>query len=135
MRRILVGYDGSQGSEKALSKALSIIDEGGELVLLAVIPCKEKRSFLDRNAYELARERAKRLIEEKKDLINRHDVVVKGLVVEGDVADKIVEVANDLDCDLILLGKGGQSEINPSQVGSVAEKVIMHAHKPVMVVR
>ena len=135
MKKILVGYDGSQGSERALNRALSIIDEGGELILLAVVPCREKKSFLDGNAYELAKEKAGKLIEDRISLIVREDITVRGMVKEGDVAEKIIEVANVLDCDLILLGRGGQSEINPSQVGSVAEKVIMHAHKPVMIVR
>jgi len=135
MKRILVGYDGSQGSERAVNKALSIIDEGGEIVLLAVIPCREGKGFLDSDAHELARERAEEIIEGRISLIAREDITVKGIVREGDVVQEIIEVAKKLDCDLILLGKGGHSEIGSFQIGSVAEKVIMSSHKPVMIVR
>lgn len=135
MKRILVGYDGSQGSERAVNKALSIIDEGGEIVLLAVVPCREGKGFLDSNAHELAREKAEGLIEDRISLIARNDITVRGIVREGDVVQEIIEVAKKLDCDLILLGKGGHSEIGSFQIGSVAEKVIMSSHKPVMIVR
>ncbi|MCD6410805.1 MAG: universal stress protein [Thermoplasmata archaeon] len=135
MKRILVGYDGSQGSERAVNKALSIIDEGGEIVLLAVVPCREGKGFLDSNAHELAKEKAEGLIEDRISLIARNDITVRGIVREGDVVQEIIEVAKKLDCDLILLGKGGHSEIGSLQIGSVAEKVIMSSHKPVMIVR
>ena len=78
MKRILVGYDGSQGSERAVNKALSIIDEGGEIVLLAVIPCREGKGFLDSDAHELARERAEEIIEGRISLIAREDITVRG---------------------------------------------------------
>lgn len=135
MKRILVGFDGSQGSEKALSKALSLIEEGGELIILAVIPSKAEKSFVDSNAYKLARERAHQLIQEKLDSVGDTDFTVTGVVEAGDAAEKIIEMANKKECDLIILGRRGQSEISPSPLGSVAEKVVTNAHKPVMVVK
>ena len=53
MKRILVGYDGSDGAEKALNRALELIEEDGELILLAVIPSREEKSFVDSNAYKM----------------------------------------------------------------------------------
>lgn len=135
MRRVLVGYDGSEGAEKALIKALGLVEEGGELILLAVIPSKEERSFVDRDAYKIVKSRAEEMINRKINEIGVKNFDVKGIVENGDAADKIIEVANRLDCDLIILGRKGQSEIRPHTLGSVAEKVVMHAHKPVMIVR
>ncbi|HEC81765.1 MAG TPA: universal stress protein [Thermoplasmatales archaeon] len=135
MKKILVGFDGSEGSEKALLKALSLIEEGGEIVILAVIPSKAEKSFVDSSAYKLARERAHKIIQEKLNSIDTGDFDVTGVVEKGDAADKIIEVANKKDCDLIILGRRGQSEISPSPLGSVAEKVVTFAHKPVMVVK
>ena len=135
MRRILVGFDGSQGSEKALLKALSLIEEGGELILLAVIPSKAEKSFVDSNAYRLARKRAHQIVQEKIREIGDTFFDVTGVVEVGDAADKIIEVANKKVCDLVILGRRGQSEISPSTLGSVAEKVVTFAYKPVMVVK
>ena len=46
MKKILVGFDGSEGAEQALSRAIMIIDEYGELILLAVIPTPSELSLI-----------------------------------------------------------------------------------------
>jgi nucleotide-binding universal stress UspA family protein len=135
MRRILVGYDGSEGAENALSKALTLIEENGEIVLLAVIPSRSERSFVDANAYKIAREKAQRLLQEKVDSTKDANFVMSPIIERGDAAEKIIEIASKKNCDLIILGRHGQSEISPSTLGSVAQKVVTHAHKPVMIVR
>ena len=135
MKRVLVGFDGSDGAEKALSRALDLVEEGGELILLAVIPGKEEKSFVDSNAYRMVRLRAEEMIKEKIREIGERDFSVRGIVEVGEAGDKIIEVANKVDCDLIILGRKGHSEIRPDVLGSVAEKVVTLAHKPVMIVR
>ena len=37
MKRVLVGFDGSEGAENALNKAMMILDDDGELILLAIV--------------------------------------------------------------------------------------------------
>lgn len=135
MKRILVGYDGSAGSEKALEKALNLVEEGGEVVLLAVVPSKKEKRFVDEHAYDDIESKARQMIEKKIRQIGERNFRVKGIVKEGDAADVIIKMAIDLDCDLIILGKKGETEIRPNLLGSVAEKVITFSHKPVMVVR
>jgi len=56
-------------------------------------------------------------------------------VEEGDPAAIIIDVSNKLDVDLIVLGSKGKSELGRYLIGSVANKVVQYAHKPVMVVR
>ena len=69
-----------------------------------------------------------------KDL-GEHDFVIKGLIEEGDPANQIIDVANKLKVDLIVLGSKGTSELGQNLLGSVANKVVQFAAKPVMVVR
>ena len=57
------------------------------------------------------------------------------MVEEGDAAAVIIDIANKLDVDLIVLGSRGTSAIGRYLLGSVANKVVQYAHKPVMVVR
>jgi len=135
MRRVLVGYDGSEGSEKALARALSLVDEDGELIILAVIPSREGKSFVDRDAHAVMMERAEEMLNRKLEEIGERGFRIRGMIEEGKPAEKIIEISNKLDCDLIILGRKGQSEIGPDTLGSVAEKVVIHAHKPVMIVR
>ena len=135
MKKILVGFDGSEGSENALNKAMMLIDENGELILLAVIPIPSDKNLLDQKAYEVMKKKAHNLIESVIRDIGSHEFETTGIVEEGDVAAKIIDIANKLDCDLIVLGSKGTSELGIYTIGSIANKVVQYAHKPVMVVR
>ena len=57
------------------------------------------------------------------------------MVEEGDPASRIIDISNKLNVDLIVLGSRGTSELGQFLLGSVANKVVQYAHKPVMVVR
>lgn len=135
MKKILVGFDGSEGAEQALSRAIMIIDEFGELIILAVVPTPSDESFIDMDAYKDLKERAQNLVNNVVNDIGTHDFAVTGIVEEGNVAGKIIDVANKLRVDLIVLGSKGASEIGRYPIGSVANKVVQYAAKPVMVVR
>jgi nucleotide-binding universal stress UspA family protein len=135
MKRILVGFDGSEGSENALNKAMSLIDIDGELILLAVVPSPNDKSLLDNEIYAQLKRKARSLIDNVIADIGSHEYLITGVVEEGDVAATIIDVANNLNCDLIVLGGKGASEIGQYPIGSVANKVVQYARKPVMVVR
>ena len=135
MEKILVGFDGSEGAEQALNKALMMIEEYGELILLAVVPTPSDESYVDVDAYEKLKKRAETIISDTLRDIGAHDFVIKGIVEEGDVAAKIIDLANRLQVDLIVLGSKGTSEIGRYPIGSIANKVVQYAAKPVMVVR
>lgn len=135
MKKILVGFDGSEGSEQALNRAITIIDDYGELILLAVIPSPFDKSFVDDEMYNKIKKRAETLIDNTIKDLGEHSFIIKGVVEEGNVAGKIIDVANNENVDLIVLGSKGKSEIGQHLIGSVANKVVQYAHKAVMVVR
>ncbi len=135
MKKILVGFDGSEGSEQALNKAMMLLDEYGELILLAVVPSPADKSFVDAEAYETLKKKAEVLINDAIQDIGVHEFTVTGMVEEGDPAAKIIDVANREKVDLIVLGSRGTSELGHYLIGSVANKVVQYAAKPVMVVR
>lgn len=123
MERILVAYDNSEESKKALDKAISILDDG-EIFLIWVIP--EERFVTP----DVEREAEKNL-SEIVDNLKKKGFKCKGIIGKGDVANEIIKEGNELDCDLIVLGCGGKGHV----MGSVADKVVHHSHKAVMVVR
>jgi nucleotide-binding universal stress UspA family protein len=135
MKKILVGFDGSEGSEQALNRAIMLLEDYGELFLLAVVPSPKDKSFVDANAYSTLRAKAKNLIDNAIIDLGEQSFEMKGMVEEGDPAAVIIDVANRLNVDLIVLGSKGQSELGQYLIGSVANKVVQYAAKPVMVVR
>ena len=58
MKRILVCFDGSEGAEKALNKAITLMDDDGELLLLAVVPAPSDRTLVDANVYAMLKKKA-----------------------------------------------------------------------------
>ena len=135
MKKILVGIDGSEGSEQALNRAMMLIDEYGVLFLLAVIPSPSDKTFVDDEMYRKIKKKAGILIDSIIADIGSHEYEIKGMVEEGDPAARIIDISNKLDVDLIVLGSKGTSKIGQYLIGSVANKVVQYAHKPVMVVR
>jgi nucleotide-binding universal stress UspA family protein len=136
MKRVLVGFDGSEGAENALNKAMMILDDDGELIIIAIIPLPSDRNLLDQKTYEIIKLRAHNLINSVIHDIGSHSYTITGLVKEGeDIAALIIDVANELRCDLIVLGSRGSSSLGKYPIGSVANKVVQYAAKPVMVVR
>ena len=135
MNKILIGFDGSERSKKALTRAMMLLGEHGEIILLAVIPNRNDKTFVDANAYSFLKKKAMNLVDQTISDIGEHKFKIKGIVKEGDPASVIIDVANRLNVDLIVLGSKGQSELNQYLIGSVANKVVQYAAKPVMVVR
>jgi nucleotide-binding universal stress UspA family protein len=136
MKRILVGFDGSEGAENALNKAMMLIDEDGELIILAIVPLPSDRNLLDEKSYDILKTRAHALIAHVVHDLGAPEYTITGMVKEGeDIAAVIIDVANELHCDLIVLGSRGSSSLGRYPIGSVANKVVQYAAKPVMVVR
>lgn len=56
-----------------------------------------------------------------------------GEVVKGDPVDKIVEIAEMKDSDLIIISTHGARGLEKILLGSVAERVLKRAHCPVLI--
>lgn len=135
---LLVSFDGSEFSKKALEKAceLSKID-GSEITAVYVIPRYEEMieffasSLIKENLYH----DAEKIMEKARSIAIEKGLKMNTEIAEGDEADKIIETANRLKSDLIIRGTHGWSGINRAIIGSVAERVIINAPCPILVVK
>lgn len=55
--------------------------------------------------------------------------------VQGEPVHRIVEVADERGCDLIVMGSHGRSGLARLILGSVTDGVLRHAHVPVLCIR
>ena len=134
MSEILLAYDGSDHSRKALDKATEMAGEEDEIVVLYVIPAALIEEFKDVDP-EVSRAKAREIVNEAVDRIKAREKRATGMVHEGDVAEEIINFAGELQCNLIIIGSKGVSKIGRFSLGSVAEKVARHADSPVLIVR
>ena len=71
---------------------------------------------------------------ELKDYPKAEDRIESIQVFEGFPADAILEMANELECDAIVMGTHGKGIISHTFFGNTAQKVLRQARQPVLIV-
>jgi nucleotide-binding universal stress UspA family protein len=137
-KSILLRFDGSEFSKRALHRACAIAKiEGAEITALYVVPCCEgMETFLSTGLMKENQMReAQKIAGEAKKMAMDQGMSITTEILEGDVADAIINTANRLGSDLIIGGTHAWSGIDKAIVGSIMESVIVNASCPVLVVK
>lgn len=136
-RKILVAIDGSPASLHALEESLKLAqDEKSWVTVVSVAPKYEgdlsaiwvndvKKSMTE--PCQVALSRAKKIAEGERALI-------KPVCEQGEIYERIVDLADAENCDLIVMGKKGYSQIQNALIGNVTARVIGHSQRDVLVV-
>jgi len=139
-RRALVAIDFSPWSQGAV-QVVRLVAPGARLLLFSVfqVPFEDKLRFAGVDAATIENYRR----QARADALQRlHDLAQQcGLktgewepqVAEGDASMRIVETEQALDCDLIVLGKHGQSATEELLLGSVTKHVLAEGSADVLV--
>jgi nucleotide-binding universal stress UspA family protein len=131
---ILVAYDGSETAKKAVEHAINLMKPEDKLVVITVVPSATIKEFADIEP-EINLFRARESLNELLSELERKSIVAESVLREGDIADEILKVGFERECDLIVVGHKGISKISRFQLGSVADKVARYAERPVLIVR
>ncbi len=139
---ILICYDGTEGSNRAIETAAALLGPGHAVVLdigppltaaesLATIsPALPGQAFEDLNtadAFSRARIGAARA--ELAGFTTEARAALSAPTWEG-----IVDVADEIDAAVIVLGSRGLSGVHEQFLGSVSHQVAEHAGRPVLIV-
>ncbi len=137
--RIVVGFDGSQGSRHALATALQLAaEQQAEIWALGVeerLPRYAATVGEMDEARELANHFFAGLMDEARKQAVAAGVELKTEVVRGHAAQTIVGFAKGKRADLIIVGHSGQSGVWGNFIGTTSDKVIRHADCAVLIVR
>ena len=135
--RIVLAIDGSEPSRRAQETAAALAGLAGSEVI--VLHVRELDPMGRAGPISLERS------SEAADLVTRAvaelqagGLNARGLAfaaLGGHIAPHIIDTAKSEHADLIVLGTRGHSDFAALLVGSVAHKVIQHAHCPVLVTR
>ncbi len=136
-KKILLPTDGSEYSVREVERATKLLAEGGEIIVLGVVIEIRKTAFhrskdVERTNKESVKE-AEANVKAMKELFDE-GIKVRTLVKKGFPSEKINEVAEKEDCDLIIIASSGKSGLHKFVIGSVAEKVLKDAEKDVLLI-
>lgn len=135
MQKIVVGYDGSEESKRALDRAALLGRSGATVTVVTgvAVGIHGPRSMGALNETELAEHR--QLVDAARDHLKAIGVDAHAVEGEGDPADVIIEAAKEVGADLVIVGTRGLNAAQRLVLGSVSTKVVHHAPCDVLVVR
>jgi len=146
MKKMLVAYDGSDASKKAVKMVKTCANKEDQITILTVVPAELSESsftkmllptidlsnFVKSGSFkDKATDSLNKLVQEMQYDVEKVNVVVE----DGDPADEILISAKKADADMIVLGYKGYGKEGRFLLGSVTDKVVRHASVSVLVVR
>lgn len=134
MEHILVGFDGSPNSLRALEEALEVAKPETRITIVAAAQAAAPADFAVPDGTEGLEEREHELDDARRllaELGRDADVVA----VTGAPADVIVEEARRRGADLIVVGRRGLTGAERLVMGSVSAKVARTAGCSVLIAR
>jgi nucleotide-binding universal stress UspA family protein len=135
LETILLGYDGSEGSRKAVDMAAELARtcQASIVVVSAFhhMPRVAQPKSDDFNDIHEARRLADALVQE----LALMGISAEADVLEGPPAEAILNAAEARQADLIVVGSRGFGQFKGLLLGSTSDRVVQHATIPVLVAR
>ena len=128
-KRILVPLDGSKTSKKVLPTVIAEARLHGAVVVLLRVIAPLRQSFMASpnmltqvlGELELI---AKESLEEVAVNIRSEGLEVETIIERGHPAEKIYEIAQTEECDLIIIGSHGETGNPRWRTGNIANKIL-----------
>jgi nucleotide-binding universal stress UspA family protein len=139
-KRVLLATDGSEDATMAARVAGDLAERSGSelhLVHVGLLPHWMEPDTPAAPRYKTLRQEARKLLETETERITATGATVAGSHLRmGFRADeKVIELAEELDADLVVVGSRGLGPVRRLVVGSVSGGVVHHSSRPILVVR
>ena len=136
MQRIVVAYDGSEAARRALERAADLASTGASVTVVSAVSAHHPAAGRSSGAVdpEEIAERSREL-REAVELLAERGITAETVEAVGDPPDAIVEAAEKVGANLIVVGTRGRSLSKRVLLGSVSTGIVHHAPCDVLVVR
>lgn len=132
LRKVVVATDLSGGSIAFLRRLRGLRNYGTEkCILLLCLGVQETASV----AFSYSVHRLEESLQYQKDILRRQGYSVEARTVTGDLIGEINRTAIDEGCSAIAVGARARAMISDFFFSGIADDVIHHAQKPVLVIR
>jgi nucleotide-binding universal stress UspA family protein len=137
LKSIILAFDGSEYSNRALQYAKTLAERfEATLWLVHIFP--HTSDLLGYEDYEKFYSKRKAggqiLLDDARQQLGNTGLNLREELIEGPEAESILNIAQNCQADLIVMGTRGHGTLKGLLVGSVSRKVIHHSTCPVMVV-
>ncbi len=137
--QLVLGYDGSESANAALAETLRLAPLLGASVVVVFgfhvsalggpITGGESRDFRQR-LEEVGQHAVLRAVTD----LEAAGIEVEARLVEAKPADAIMQVADEVDASLIVVGTVGENPITGAVLGSVVLRLVQRSSRPLLVV-
>ncbi len=133
---ILVALDGSPDARAGLHHAATLAcDQHARLIVMTVVP--PTRHAVAVGAPTIITDHESVYVQEIREAVESlpPTVSVESRVVTGRAAKRILEIADEYRCDLVVMGFHGHGRLHTALMGSTSSTVLRESDRPVLLVR
>ena len=137
-RTILAAVDGSRDAQAALRHAAMLArDQHARLIVLTVIPTPPPHVAVPGSLLAAAASVDDIYAAILRDAVDSlpSDIGVESRLARGRPAQRILEVAHESRCDLVVMGFHGHGRLHHALMGSVSDSVLLGSNRPVLLMR
>jgi nucleotide-binding universal stress UspA family protein len=136
---ILLAVDGSEHGQHAAKLAGDLARAVKARDLLIVVAFEPIPGYLGEpwlsKAISDREAQAQQILQKAQEAVGNSPANVITEMIEGTIAEAILDVANTRRCDVIVMGSRGFGRIEGAVLGSNSQKVVSHAPCPVLIVQ
>ncbi len=144
MKKILVTVDGSESSDKVLDKAKELGNAfDSHITILHVVedlanPNTFKMNFMagnDKVMQDKLDKHSAELLDTYLERFEDYAGTVEGVTAKGKPGHRIIEIAEEENFDLIVMGSRGLGAFSGAMLGSISNKVVNRSKMSVLIVK
>jgi nucleotide-binding universal stress UspA family protein len=136
--KILHANDGSEPAFRAFAMALAVAKQNNsDLHMVSVEEIDYMPEFIEevREQAGTAARRFHKVLQRARGMAEDSHVKLETHVIAGHPVRDIVELAKELEVELLVIGATGHSALYDRLIGSRADRIVQLAHCPVLVVK
>lgn len=119
LSRPILAYDGSPKAREALFVATYI---SGQWQVPLIVVSVSENGDVDQGT-----------LEEARQYLEEHEVMAEYRLLEGQAAEMVLKTAEDMDCDVILIGGYGRTPVVELVLGTQVDEILRSSRLPVLI--